>query len=61
MGCLPLSRPLKNSFLTEKYANSSMNLRVNFQIHGFFSILLDGMRHQVSFRSRHCTQAASGE
>src|SRR5208282_4273933 len=34
------NRPLKNSFLTEKYANSSMNLRVNFQIHGFFSILL---------------------
>src|SRR5208282_990960 len=37
---LAFNRPLKNSFLTEKYANSSMNLRVNFQIHGFFSILL---------------------
>src|SRR5208282_6245374 len=35
-----LSRLLKNSFLTEKYANIPMNLRVNFQIHGFFIILL---------------------
>jgi hypothetical protein len=36
-----LSRLLKNSFLPEKYAYSPMNLRVNFQIHDFFSILLD--------------------
>src|SRR5208282_5970531 len=34
------NRLLKNSFLTEKYANIPMNLMVNFQIHGFFIILL---------------------
>ena len=34
------SRLLKNSFLTEKYANFPMNLSVNFQMHGFFIILL---------------------
>src|SRR5208282_788853 len=38
----PGSRLLKNSFLTEKYANIPMNLRVNFQIHGFFIILVAG-------------------
>jgi hypothetical protein len=35
-----LNRLLKNSFLIEKYANIPMNLWVNFQIHGFFIILL---------------------
>jgi len=35
-----VSRLLENSFLPEKYANSPMNLRVNFQTHRFFSILL---------------------
>jgi hypothetical protein len=35
-----LNRLAENSFLPEKYANFPMNLRVNFQTHGFFSILL---------------------
>jgi hypothetical protein len=39
-GNSPLSRLLKNSSLTEKHANISMNLRGSFQIHGFFIMLL---------------------
>ena len=33
------NRVLKNYFWAEKYVNFPMKLRVNFQIHGFFSIL----------------------
>ena len=40
LGGVMLNRLLENSFLTEKYVNIPMNLRVNFQTHGFFSILL---------------------
>jgi hypothetical protein len=55
--CSIFNRLRKNLFSVEKHANFPANLRVNFQMHGFFSILLSEFFKKAKLSRTACAVA----